>query len=69
MSDLKTLTVIHNDFENVETLMIADDLGSNGVGQKAAKACSRRWTAAGREVLRVTPERTGADLNDLIRKA
>ena len=54
---------------DVETLVIAVDNDSNGVGLKAAKTCSRRWTAAGREVLRVIPERTGADLNDLIRRA
>ena len=54
---------------DVETLVFGVDHDSSGVGLKAAKACSRRWTAAGREVLRVIPERTGADLNDLIRKA
>ncbi len=55
--------------KGVEVLWIAVDHDSNGVGLKAAKTCSRRWTAAGREVLRVIPERTGADLNDLIRRA
>jgi hypothetical protein len=55
--------------DGVETLWIAVDHDNNGVGPRAARTCSKRWAAAGREVLRVIPERTGADLNDLITKA
>jgi hypothetical protein len=36
-------------------------------GIEAAFECSRRWTAAGREVYRVTPNRVGRDLNDVMR--
>jgi Toprim domain len=36
-------------------------------GNEAALACSKRWTAAGREVYRVTPNRVGRDLNDVMR--
>jgi hypothetical protein len=30
-------------------------------------ACSKRWTAAGREVYRITPKRVGYDLDDVMR--
>jgi hypothetical protein len=36
-------------------------------GNEAALACSKRWTEAGREVYRVTPDRVGRDLNDVMR--
>jgi hypothetical protein len=35
-------------------------------GQEAALRCSRRWTAAGREVFRVVPRVAGADMADLV---
>ncbi len=36
-------------------------------GIEAAFACSKRWTAAGRKVYRITPNRVGRDLNDVMR--
>jgi hypothetical protein len=56
----------------VETLWIAvdnDKADQRGrqVGIEAALECSQRWTAAGRTVYRVTPNRVGRDLNDVMR--
>ena len=50
-------------------LFIAVDNDANGAGQDAARRCSARWTAAGREVFRLTPRRTGEDLNDVARRS
>jgi hypothetical protein len=36
-------------------------------GEGAAAACARRWLAAGREVIRLTPKTIGQDFNDIIR--
>jgi hypothetical protein len=52
----------------IECLTILVDNDKHMAGQKAAIKCSARWTAAGREVRRVTPRGTGDDLNDVIRK-
>jgi hypothetical protein len=46
----------------------ADDQGRQA-GPDAALECSARWTAAGREVWRVTPRRQGADMADLLEGA
>jgi hypothetical protein len=35
-------------------------------GQDAAAECARRWLAAGREVIRLTPRGVGTDFNDII---
>jgi Toprim domain/CHC2 zinc finger len=53
----------------VERLWIGVDNDLNGVGQRAATECSSRWTAAGREVFRITSKKPGEDLNDLVRWA
>jgi Toprim domain len=37
----------------------------NYPGQDAAAECARRWTAAGREVIRLVPRIVGADFNDI----
>jgi hypothetical protein len=50
----------------IETLTLLVDNDANGIGQEAAAECSRRWTAAGREVVRLTPTGIGADFNDVI---
>jgi putative DNA primase/helicase len=50
----------------IEALTILVDNDVSGTGQRAAIECSRRWTAAGREVRCVIPRLTGADLNDVI---
>jgi phage/plasmid primase-like uncharacterized protein len=44
----------------------ADDRGRRA-GQDAAAACAERWSAAGREVIRLTPKIVGADFNDVVR--
>lgn len=51
----------------IECLAILVDNDRSGTGQQRSMECSLRWTAAGREVIRVTPFATGSDINDLIR--
>jgi putative DNA primase/helicase len=56
----------------IECLWIAvdndkPDQRGRQAGNEAALACSKRWTAAGREVYRVTPKRVGRDLDDVMR--
>jgi hypothetical protein len=48
----------------VERLIILVD--HDDAGEAAAKACIERWTHAGRTVIRLTPNRAGADFNDLV---
>jgi len=50
----------------VECLTILVDNDESGTGQRAALECSSRWTSAGREVLRIIPDRCGDDLNDIV---
>jgi hypothetical protein len=50
----------------IETLTILVDNDQSGAGQDAARRCSARWTAAGRDVIRLIPTLTG-DFNDLVR--
>jgi putative DNA primase/helicase len=52
----------------IEALTIFVDHDESGTGQHAARECSCRWTAAGREVLRVVPNALGDDMNDVLRK-
>ncbi|MEN9925764.1 MAG: hypothetical protein RL268_1890 [Pseudomonadota bacterium] len=49
----------------VEALTILVDNDDNGAGQRAAAECSARWTAAGREVIRLVPDETGIDFADI----
>ena len=49
----------------IEALTLLVDNDENGVGQKAATECSSRWTAAGREVIRLVPDAAGADFADM----
>jgi hypothetical protein len=49
----------------IDALTIIVDHDANGAGQKAARECSNRWTAAGREVWRVVPDQVG-DMNDIV---
>jgi putative DNA primase/helicase len=56
----------------IECLWIAvdndrPDQHGRQAGIEAALACSKRWTAVGREVYRVTPKRVGRDLDDVMR--
>src|SRR5258706_3029119 len=39
----------------VEALTLLVDADENGIGQCRAAECARRWTAAGRQVIRLTP--------------
>jgi hypothetical protein len=50
----------------IETLTILVDNDQSGAGQGAARECSARWTAAGRDVIRLIPTSMG-DFNDLVR--
>ena len=52
----------------IEALTILVDHDASGAGQAAADACARRWLAAGREVIRLTPKMIGTDFNDIIKK-
>jgi hypothetical protein len=52
----------------MESLTVLVDNDVNGVGQRAARQCSQRWTTAGREVFRVIPTREGADMADILRR-
>jgi Toprim domain/CHC2 zinc finger len=49
----------------IEALTILVDHDANGVGQAAAASCAKRWSAAGRNVIRLTPDALGTDFNDL----
>jgi phage/plasmid primase-like uncharacterized protein len=42
------------------------DARGRRAGQEAADACAARWSAAGREVTRLTPKALGADFNDVV---
>ena len=53
----------------IETLTILVDNDESGAGQRAAAECSDRWTAAGREVVRLVPDAIGADFVDLGERA
>jgi len=57
-----------NGIEALTILVDNDEADRNGrrVGPDAAAECSARWTAAGREVRRIVPRRTGQDMADLV---
>jgi phage/plasmid primase-like uncharacterized protein len=48
----------------IEALTILVDNDESGTGQDAAAECARRWLAAGREVIRLTPPTAGSDFTD-----
>jgi phage/plasmid primase-like uncharacterized protein len=50
----------------IEALTLLVDNDASGRGQEAAAKCAARWSAAGREVTRLTPKIVGADFNDLV---
>jgi Toprim domain len=50
----------------IEALTILVDHDASGTGQDAAQACAKRWLAAGREVIRLTPRQLNSDFNDVI---
>jgi hypothetical protein len=49
----------------IESLTLLVDHDEGGDGQNAAAKCTSRWTAAGREVVRLTPKLPGADFANL----
>jgi Toprim domain len=51
----------------IEALTILVDNDASTTGQAAAYRCAQRWNAAGREVTRLIPRRTGTDFNDITR--
>ena len=52
----------------IDALSIFVDNDASGRGQSAALECSARWTKAGREVLRVVPDRCGDDMNEIVQR-
>jgi hypothetical protein len=51
------------------TVLVDNDLPDQHdrrAGQDAAAKCAARWSAAGREVIRLTPKALGADFNDVV---
>jgi phage/plasmid primase-like uncharacterized protein len=51
------------------TVLVDNDLPDEHdrrAGQDAAAECAARWSAAGREVIRLTPKALGADFNDVV---
>jgi phage/plasmid primase-like uncharacterized protein len=50
----------------IEALTVLVDNDKSGTGQQAAAKCAARWSAAGREVTRLTPKISGSDFNDLV---
>ena len=50
----------------IEALTLLVDNDESGTGQRAAQECSRRWTAAGREIIRLVPNATGTDFANLV---
>jgi phage/plasmid primase-like uncharacterized protein len=50
----------------IEALTILVDNDASGAGQKAAGKCAARWSAAGIELVRLTPKAVSADFNDVV---
>jgi Toprim domain len=53
--------------DGVERLIILVDNDASGTGQAAAAECAARWSAAGREVVRLMLRAVNSDFNDLVR--
>jgi hypothetical protein len=67
---IRTLSVL----AGVEALTIvvdhdAPDRNGRHAGQDAAAECAKRWTAAGREVVRLIPREQDSDFNTIVRGA
>jgi hypothetical protein len=52
----------------IDALTPLVDHDAHSTGQDAAAECKQRWTAAGREVIRLVPRAVGADFNDIVRE-
>jgi len=53
----------------IEHLTILCDADRNETGQRAARKCAERWSAAGCDVEVLIPDVLGEDFNDLIKRA
>jgi hypothetical protein len=53
----------------IESLTVLVDNDPNFAGALAARECTRRWFAARREVIELTPKEIGTDFNDIVRLA
>jgi phage/plasmid primase-like uncharacterized protein len=51
----------------VQHLTILVDNDKSNTGQEKARECSRRWASSGRDVIRLTPNKTGIDFNDIVK--
>lgn len=51
---------------DVQQLIILVDNDVRGMGQEKARECSSRWVRAGKKVRRLTPNKQGADFNDIL---
>ena len=49
----------------IEFLTILVDNDASGTGQRAADACAKAWLVAGKQVLKLMPNKIGTDFNDL----
>lgn len=50
----------------IEALTLLVDHDVSGTGQKAARACGKRWRDAGRDVTLLMPDALGTDFNDMV---
>jgi hypothetical protein len=53
----------------IEVLTVLVDNDPSGAGQESAWKCAQRWRAAGREAIRLIPDRLGDDFNDVVRRS
>jgi phage/plasmid primase-like uncharacterized protein len=51
----------------IEMLVLLVDHDQNGAGERASAEADIRWAAAGRQTMRLMPEVTGSDFNDMVR--
>jgi phage/plasmid primase-like uncharacterized protein len=50
----------------IECLTLLVDPDESNTGQNAAAKCAQRWREAGREVIRLIPNKVGTDFNDMV---
>jgi hypothetical protein len=50
----------------IEALTLLVDVEDSGRGRRAAETCAARWLAAGKEMIRLTPQTANTDFNDII---
>jgi hypothetical protein len=52
----------------LEALTLLVDHDENRTGERAAEQCARRWSDAGKKVIRLMPGDLGNDFNDLVKR-